>query len=332
MKRKLFPICYGTALVLFTTYISLDTFVLRRSYQTDTTQMNTAMFEVLETTQHVTEPQTTTELQTETEMQTETELQTETETAPQTETETQTEPETEAASAADGQAQITLTEYYEYNTRIYVADVVLPSAQYLKTAFAEDTYGRNITAKTSEIAAAHNAVFAINGDYYGAHEHGYVIRNGIMYRDVRGSNDVLCIFADGTMQVFSPDDYTAQELVDMGVWQAFSFGPGLLADGQITVTTDQEVSRAMASNPRTAIGQISANHFIFVVSDGRTQESAGLSLYELAEFMQGLGVTTAYNLDGGGSSAMYYNGQIVNKPTTNGEIRERGVSDIVYIG
>ena len=47
--------------------------------------------------------------------------------------------------------------------------------------------------------------------------------------------------------------------------------------------------------------------------------------------MQSLGVKTAYNLDGGGSSTMVFNGQLVNKPTTTGRISERGVSDIVYI-
>ena len=72
---------------------------------------------------------------------------------------------------------------------------------------------------------------------------------------------------------------------------------------------------------------------MFVVSDGRTSESEGLSLYELATFMQSLGVTTAYNLDGGGSSTIYFNGQVINNPTTNGNsISERKVSDIVYIG
>ena len=88
-----------------------------------------------------------------------------------------------------------------------------------------------------------------------------------------------------------------------------------------------------ASNPRTAIGIYDDLHYVFVVSDGRTDESEGLSLYQLAEFMQSLGVTTAYNLDGGGSSTMYFNGEIVNNPTTNGKsIKERKVSDIVYVG
>ena len=54
----------------------------------------------------------------------------------------------------------------------------------------------------------------------------------------------------------------------------------------------------MASNPRTAIGIIDENHYIIVVSDGRTSESEGLSLYQLAEVMKSYGVKTAYNLDG----------------------------------
>lgn len=90
---------------------------------------------------------------------------------------------------------------------------------------------------------------------------------------------------------------------------------------------------ASASNPRTAIGVIDELHYIFVVSDGRTRSSAGLSLYELARFMLSLGAETAYNLDGGGSSSMVFNGKVINNPTTNGrQIKERSVSDIVYIG
>ena len=122
-------------------------------------------------------------------------------------------------------------------------------------------------------------------------------------------------------------------MVDNGVWQAFSFGPSLIENGEITVSSGDEVGKAMASNPRTAIGIIDNLHYVFVVSDGRTSESAGLSLSELAQFMDDLGCTTAYNLDGGGSSTMYFQGEVINNPTTNGnQIQERSVSDIVYIG
>ena len=339
-KKNLWAVCYGLALTAFTVYISLDTFVLTETYQTDTTQMNTSLFEDI-SANALTEETTETETSViETEQAVPQSGRKHSRHGVQEEQETTventfitTEPETSGVKTyQDENCQITLTEYYENNTRIYVADVVLSSAEYLKTAFADDTYGKNVTDKTSSIAEAHNAILAINGDYYGTQERGYVIRNGIVYRDTKSTNDVLCIYADGTMQVISPDAYSAKELVSMGVWQAFSFGPELLEDGNITVTQNQEVGKAMASNPRTAIGIIDSNHYVFVVSDGRTSESEGLSLYQLAEFMQGLGIETAYNLDGGGSSTMYFDGEVINQPTTNGRIKEREVSDIVYIG
>ena len=90
---------------------------------------------------------------------------------------------------------------------------------------------------------------------------------------------------------------------------------------------------AKASNPRTAIGQIGEGHYLFLVSDGRTDNSQGLTLYQLAELMREYGCQTAYNLDGGGSSTMVFLGAVVNNPTSNGRrIAEREVSDIVYIG
>ena len=234
----------------------------------------------------------------------------------------------------DENISITLSQYTENETMIYVADVVLSSAQYLKTAFANDTYGKNVTAKTSEIAAANNAILAVNGDFYGTHNSGYVIRNGVLYRDIpRADTDFLCIMADGSFFLTTSDEYSAQELLDMGAWQCFMFGPRLIENGIVTVDENSEVARAMASNPRTAIGIVDDLHYLFVVSDGRTSESDGLSLSELASFMRGLGAQTAYNLDGGGSSTMVFNGSLINNPTTSGRsIKERSVSDIVYIG
>lgn len=240
----------------------------------------------------------------------------------------------DATHYEDENIRIEISEYEVYETAVYVADIQVSSAQYLKTAFAHDTYGRNITEKTSSTAANNNAILAINGDFYGTHTHGYVIRNGVLYRDVpRDDTDFLCIMADGSFFITTDDEYSAQELLDMGAWQCFMFGPRLIENGAIAVDDNSEVARSMASNPRTAIGQIDGLHYVFVVSDGRTSDSDGLSLAELAGFMQGLGVQTGYNLDGGGSSTLYFNGEVLNNPTTTGRsIKERSVSDIVYIG
>ncbi|WP_455721580.1 phosphodiester glycosidase family protein [Agathobacter sp.] len=239
-----------------------------------------------------------------------------------------------ATTYEDDNIKITITDYRENDTDIHVADITVSSSEYLKTAFAENAYGRNVTEKTSDIAESVNAILAINGDFYGAQESGYVIRNGVIYRSTaKSGNEDLVIYADGSFEIINEDDVTAEELLADGAQNILAFGPALVEDGKVSVTEDEEVGKAMASNPRTAIGIIDENHYVFVVADGRTSENEGLSLYELAEFMESLGVQTAYNLDGGGSSTMYFNGQIINQPTTNGNtIKERSVSDIVYIG
>ena len=240
------------------------------------------------------------------------------------------------SSYADENIQITLTTVRYADTDVYVADITLSSAEYLKTALASNTFGPNVTQKTSEMAAAHNAILAVNGDYYGASRQGYVIKNGVIYRDTARkdtSYDDLVIYSDGSFGIVNESEVTAQQLLDSGVVNLFAFGPALVQNGQIAVSQNQEVGRAMANNPRTAIGIIDDLHYIIVVSDGRTNQSQGLSLYQLAQVMQQYGCVTAYNLDGGGSSTMVFNGEVVNNPTTNGNrISERTVSDIVYIG
>lgn len=239
-------------------------------------------------------------------------------------------------SYSDGNISVNLTEKTVNETQVYVADITISSSDYLKTALAQNSYGTNVTAKTSVTAGENNAILAVNGDYYGANSSGYVIRNGVVYRDsIRedASNGDLAIYKDGSFKIIYEDQVSADQLVQDGVVNLLAFGPSLVENGEISVSTNAEVGQAMASNPRTAIGIIDENRYIIVVSDGRTSESKGLSLYQMAEVMKSYGVKTAYNLDGGGSSTLYFNGQVINKPTTGGsKISERAVSDIVYIG
>ena len=239
-------------------------------------------------------------------------------------------------SYTDENISITIETKEVCSTTVYIADVQLSSAEYLKTALANDTFGTNVTETTSAQAEAKSTILAVNGDYYGANKTGYVIKNGTVYRDsVRNDSeyDDLVIYEDGSFGIINETEISAEQLVENGVMQLFAFGPALVENGEIAVDKNSEVGKAMASNPRTAIGVIDELHYVFVVADGRSSESEGLSLYELAELLQDYGCETAYNLDGGGSSTMYFNGQVINKPTTNGHsFKEREVSDIVYIG
>lgn len=236
-------------------------------------------------------------------------------------------------SYEDENISIKITTERANDTTYYVADISLSDSKYLKTALANDTYGRNIKETTSVMAQNNNAIFAINGDYYGFRDYGYVIRNGVLYRETANEdNDALVIDNDGNFSIVNESEVTANELLNEGAWQVLSFGPALIEEGEVVVGKNDEVSQAKTSNPRTAIGQVDELHYIVIVADGRTSESEGLSLYELAQVMKEYNCTTAYNLDGGGSSTMYFNGEVINNPTSGRSIGERSVSDIVYIG
>lgn len=296
-KTKIYAVIYGMSLVAFSAYVLLDTFVIERGYQ-HVQQENNSFYAELNTDETG-------------------------------------DKDIGDFSFQDENISIEITTYYENNTTIYAADIQVSDIRYLKSAFAKSTYGKNVTDTTSSIAEECGAVLAINGDFYGAQNDGYVIRNGVLYRNEARSDEQedFVIYTDGSCKVIREGDITAEELLEQGALQVYSFGPGIVTEGEISVTKDEEVGKAMASNPRTAIGVISPLHYVMVVADGRTRESEGMSLYELAEFMESLGVTEAYNLDGGGSSTMYFNGEVINNPTTNGKsIEERSVSDIVYIG
>lgn len=302
MKRHFANMVFALILIAYTVYAALDTFVIVRVLTPDTLPTE-APTTVPTATESPAEQATTAPISTDTEYH-------------------------------DDQIDIVLTTMRVENTTVYVADVQIADISLLKTALAGNTYARNLTETTSVQAANAGAILAINGDYYGAQERGYVLRNGVLYRaSAQSVTDALVIGADGNFCIINEGETSADTLVREGAWQVLTFGPALINGGQVTVSSSDEVGRAMTSNPRTAIGQISEGHYLLVVSDGRTKESTGLSLRQLAELMQSLGAQIAYNLDGGGSSTMVFQGRVVNSPTTNGRsIRERSVSDIVYIG
>lgn len=219
----------------------------------------------------------------------------------------------------------------------YVADVYVSDGTQVRGGFAENKFGRNIVKGTSDIAESYDAVFAINGDYYGFRDNGILIRNGVLYRD-NGARTGLAIYRNGTMAVYDERTTTGADLLAAGVWNTLSFGPALVVDGEVQKGIDQgEVDNnfglrsIQGNNPRTGIGLIDTNHFVFVVVDGRSSGySRGVTMTEFAEIFNRLGATVAYNLDGGGSATMYLNGALVNKP--QGGDNERAISDILYIG
>lgn len=205
----------------------------------------------------------------------------------------------------------------------FVADVWVKNIDAFHTALAKDTYGRGIHEMPLKIANANNAVFAVSGDYYGAREQGVVVRDGTLYRDVMG-DDVCILNKDGILNVYRKSDFNALNMLNDTVWQAWAFGPALVENGVASDTSDSKIK---VKNPRSAIGYYEPGHYCFIVVDGRQSGySDGMTLDELANTFVSLGCVTAYNLDGGATAMMVFQGSVISQPTSGG----RSSSDIIY--
>ncbi len=176
--RFLWAVIYGIILVAFTVYVMLDTFVIKKEYvKLDSNSSNV-------------------------------------ESDSSTDNNSGTQAETTESSYKDDNINITLKKYHKYDTDIYVADIKLSDIKYLRTALAGNTYGKNVTDTTSDMASENNAILAINGDFYGARNNGYVVRNGKVLRNTSSSDSQqdLAIYSDGSFKIIEEGSIKESEL------------------------------------------------------------------------------------------------------------------------
>jgi exopolysaccharide biosynthesis protein len=220
----------------------------------------------------------------------------------------------------------------------FVIDIKLTSAKDLRAGLADNAQG---TAFTSDIAAANNAIFAINGDYFRDRSDGIIIRNGVVYRD-KPVRQGVALYTDGSMKIYDETKTSAAQLLADGVWNTYSFGPALVINGAVpspnNFSTYEVVPKPQfpiqGSHPRTGIGFISKNHFILIDVDGRHPGySRGVTLEEFAQMFKKLGCGAAYNIDGGASATVYFRGKVINQPKnhTVEPVQQRATSDILFI-
>lgn len=221
--------------------------------------------------------------------------------------------------------RIAINQVQENGITYYVADVWIKNIDAFRTAFAKGQYGQGIHEKPVAMAKNNQAILAVTGDYYGARAKGVVIRNGELYRDTL-YGDVAVLYSDGTMETYAKSEFSIDDAIARKAYQAWSFGPQLLNNGQPIEEFTEAIQKA---NPRSAIGYYAPGHYCLIVVDGRQRGySKGITLAELSRVFYDLGCKSAYNLDGGQTSMMVFEGGLVNKAYKGG----RECSDILYFG
>ena len=222
------------------------------------------------------------------------------------------------------------------NTDVYVADIYVRSLDSFRRGLANKW--KNGTAKISKIAEKFSAILAMTSDSAENLDAGWVIMNGETLRRTKNRKRDLCVlYTNGEMAVIPAAELVHEDIAALAeageIWQTFLFGPSLLdGDGHAFEKFDSTVG---IQNPRSVIGYYGPGHYCFVQVDGRRtasqvekgKKNRGLTLTELSGFMETLGCKAAYNLDGGQSSVMYFNGKIHSTPQ-NGS---RRLGDVVMI-
>ena len=229
---------------------------------------------------------------------------------------------------------IEITTAREYRSDIYIADIWVRDLSLLRRGFGGGRW-RSKMKKVSTIAEQENAILALTGDNGHNFSQGVVFANGTRLRkSLNRKRDVCVIYTDGRMEIIPGASMTNDKLNEItgSVWQSFLFGPGLL-DEEGHAKTNFANSNVNPANPRAVIGYYEPGHYCLVQVDGRGTKSrvsgknVGMKMKELAAFMETLGCAAAYNLDGGQSALMWFNGKVISTPYHGG----RTVGDIVYL-
>lgn len=220
--------------------------------------------------------------------------------------------------------------HYKNYIEYHVADIYIQDITLLRTGCAGESFKSIEVDNVPDMAKKYGAVLAVSGDYYSENP-GLVVRNGIVYSkstERRNSRDACAVYKDGSVRTFTRKKYTLDSILEGDPWQVFNFGPSLLDENGKAMDGIYLGKNANNRNPRCIIGYYEPGHYALVVIDGRDYEgSMGLDIDDLSQFAEDMGFKAAYNLDGGNSAVMCWQGELYSQPSGGG----RSISDILYI-
>ena len=238
-------------------------------------------------------------------------------------------------SYEDESISVSYEESKASGVRTYIMRIKIADPSQIRTAMSNDSYDDRTYVKAATMATHVNAIAAVNGDFFKYfYDIGYVVRQGVFYRDkLNGERDVLIIDDRGdfhavrnatseSMAAYLADEFPA----DRTVINTFTLGPVLVENGEVQEITTREFQYRYKMQ-RVAIIQLGELEYAIVECNGKADASAGMSMSTFAEYIQSLfpDCLLAYNLDGGGSTNVIFNGKRIHKNTD-----ARNISDILY--
>lgn len=232
----------------------------------------------------------------------------------------------------DASIKLSLETRAEEGVTWRIATVTIKHSSQLRTATAGSLQSSKV-ALISSMAQKNNAVIAINANYLSnaPDKTSFEYRMGEKVRAKYNlKKDLLIIDQNGDMKTFIQSDKSlVQAWLDAGhtIVNAFTFGPALVQEGKALQISTEYGYNPNGKEPRMAIGQTGPLSYVLVLAEGRTKDSQGVTHQTLADFMQSLGCQEAFNLDGGNSATMVFNGGYYQEKSKS---NERAQSDMIY--
>ena len=223
--------------------------------------------------------------------------------------------------------ELTVTVHRRHSAQYqYVLADVLSRGGLYYSGFANGKPEPDGPQQPSRMARYYGAVLGITGDYliYDFNPRGAMIRGGRVYED-KDNGDTLAVLPDGTLRAYYSGTVRAQQLLDLGVKDSFTFGPILILDGQ---PNEAALTHYLAeSSKRCTLAQVAPGHTMALATTN------GLDNGQQQKLWMTLGVDMAYAMDGGHSSALVFMGEQLNKYTDASLLQEqRPLADMVLIG
>jgi exopolysaccharide biosynthesis protein len=222
--------------------------------------------------------------------------------------------------ASSGNIEAKLYTIDEKNYSGYALKLNLKTDKSVKLVLGNDKLGSSET--TLDAARRYGAIAGVNAGGFADDRNGRrfpldtTVMNG---KYVNGffptNNDTVFIGLDKDRKLIGGKFKRQDELDKLGPLLGSTFVPTLLQGGnKQLIPSQRQTSPARAA--RTAVGSYKNNQILFIVTDGRDESgNSGATLAEIQDKLFQLGVQDAYNLDGGGSSTMVFDGNVVNRPS-----------------
>ncbi len=218
------------------------------------------------------------------------------------------------------------------NRSATVAEIKIADGSQIRRKLSEDTYGSSVQSYASKLAESANAVVAMNADFYGFRQIGVTVYQRQLFRFSPDKLDNCFINSKGEMLFMKAGSITDvaqmnQYIADNDVLYSLSFGPILVDNGELQYCSSYPIGEMDREYSRAGLGMVDDLHYVYMTVNHCNGQNPRCNVNEFAEIMYSKGCVKAYNLDGGQTSEIVFNGQPVNYIDFNAE---RTVTDIIY--